>query len=108
MKKVKFEYETTAEQQWKQNVPISGQFGCHLQEDSSKSFYKLELVVCLCLQVAHLPDKANNYLTPALSVLEKNTWSTLHFPSATPKFVIINEYISLLKVATKNIFLYSI
>ncbi|CAK9156454.1 unnamed protein product [Ilex paraguariensis] len=23
--------------------------------------------------VAHLPDKANNYLTPALSVLEKNT-----------------------------------
>lgn len=25
------------------------------------------------LQVAHLPDKANNYLTPALSVLEKNT-----------------------------------
>lgn len=28
----------------------------------------------LLLQVAHLPDKANNYLTPALSVLEKNTW----------------------------------
>lgn len=27
----------------------------------------------LFLQVAHLPDKANNYLTPALSVLEKNT-----------------------------------
>ncbi|RWW77482.1 hypothetical protein BHE74_00014358 [Ensete ventricosum] len=25
------------------------------------------------LRVAHLPDKANNYLTPALSVLEKNT-----------------------------------
>jgi len=23
--------------------------------------------------VAHLPDKANNYLAPALSVLEKNT-----------------------------------
>lgn len=23
--------------------------------------------------VAHLPDKSNNYLTPALSVLEKNT-----------------------------------
>ena len=29
----------------------------------------------LLLQVAHLPDKANNYLAPALSVLEKNTWS---------------------------------
>lgn len=27
-----------------------------------------------CFQVAHLPDKANNYLAPALSVLEKNTW----------------------------------
>lgn len=27
----------------------------------------------LLFQVAHLPDKANNYLTPALSVLEKNT-----------------------------------
>lgn len=24
--------------------------------------------------MAHLPDKANNYLAPALSVLEKNTW----------------------------------
>lgn len=24
-----------------------------------------------------MPDKANNYLTPALSVLEKNTWSAL-------------------------------
>lgn len=29
--------------------------------------------VTLLLQVAHLPDKANNYLAPALSVLEKNT-----------------------------------
>lgn len=27
----------------------------------------------LSLKVAHLPDKANNYLTPALSALEKNT-----------------------------------
>ncbi|WVZ77951.1 hypothetical protein U9M48_025738 [Paspalum notatum var. saurae] len=27
----------------------------------------------LCELVAHLPDKANNYLAPALSVLEKNT-----------------------------------
>ena len=27
----------------------------------------------LFLQVAHLPDKATNYLTPALAVLEKNT-----------------------------------
>ncbi|ONI15160.1 hypothetical protein PRUPE_3G028100 [Prunus persica] len=32
--------------------------------DQGKELYEL---------VAHLPDKANNYLTPALSVLEKNT-----------------------------------
>ncbi|CAH9130096.1 unnamed protein product [Cuscuta epithymum] len=32
--------------------------------ESGKELYEL---------VAHLPDKANNYLTPALSVLEKNT-----------------------------------
>jgi hypothetical protein len=30
-------------------------------------------VSLLLLQVAHLPDKTNNYLAPALSVLEKNT-----------------------------------
>lgn len=44
----------------------------------------------LFLKVAHLPDKANNYLTPALSVLEKNTWPSskdlLLFPKeASPK-----------------------
>lgn len=32
--------------------------------ESGKELYEL---------VAHLPDKANNYLTPALSILEKNT-----------------------------------
>ncbi|KAI4331128.1 hypothetical protein MLD38_029345 [Melastoma candidum] len=39
---------------------------CHeyVAEDSGMRLYEL---------VAHLPDKANNYLAPALSVLEKNT-----------------------------------
>lgn len=37
-------------------------------------------LLSLALQVAHLPDKANNYLTPALSVLEKNTWDCLSSP----------------------------
>jgi hypothetical protein len=30
--------------------------------------------------VAHLPDKSNNYLTPALAVLEKNTWQQVRRP----------------------------
>jgi hypothetical protein len=46
---------------------------CGLISDMDLVNQCVTCVSLLLLQVAHLPDKANNYLAPALSVLEKNT-----------------------------------